>query len=56
VLAERLEAPALREVAIAQRWADAATLERMAAACRAWAEHPDAFMSYIQCEALGWRE
>jgi SAM-dependent methyltransferase len=44
----------VREVALAQGWADAATLDAMAAELRAWGERPDAFGFVVSCRALGW--
>ncbi len=34
--------------------ADRATIERIAAGCRAWGERPDAFAAVLQVAALGW--
>jgi hypothetical protein len=39
----------------ARGWADAPTLEAMAAAWRAWGEHPDAFYERLACQVVGWR-
>ena len=37
-----------------QGWADRARLEALAAACRAWGEHPGAFRASFWCTAVGW--
>jgi ubiquinone/menaquinone biosynthesis C-methylase UbiE len=37
-------------------WTDQARLEQMAAAFRAWGEHPDAFWVVVLCKAIGWVE
>jgi SAM-dependent methyltransferase len=34
--------------------ADQARLDRLAEACRAWGELPEAFTAAVECEALGW--
>ena len=44
----------VRKVALAQGWADAATLDAMAAELHAWGERPDAFGYLVICRALGW--
>ncbi len=56
LLAERFGLPIMAEPVIAQRWADASTLERLCAACRAWSKRPDAFAAMIMGEAVGWVE
>jgi hypothetical protein len=35
--------------------ADAASVEAMAAAWRAWGRHPDAFSALTWCQAVAWR-
>src|SRR5688572_30183298 len=39
---------------LALGWTDRATLDAMAAAWTAWAEHPDAFLARAFCEAVAW--
>src|SRR6516225_8628807 len=43
----------LARTALAQRWADHATIDAMAADFDAWAERPDAFSATMWCEAIG---
>lgn len=45
----------LAKTAVQQGWATEGELNEMAAACRAWAEHPDAFDTITWCEAVGWK-
>ena len=40
--------------AVAREWADRARLEALAAALRAWGEHPGAFRTSFWCTAVGW--
>lgn len=44
----------VRAVALAQGWADAPTLDAMAAELRAWGERSDAFGLLVVCRAIGW--
>jgi ubiquinone/menaquinone biosynthesis C-methylase UbiE len=44
------------ETAVRLGWVDAASVERMSAAWRAWGNHPDAFLAILRCEAIGWKE
>jgi ubiquinone/menaquinone biosynthesis C-methylase UbiE len=55
LFASIVEAPAFSDHVIAQGWADRPTVERIAAALRAWGTHPDAFWARIYCEAIGWK-
>jgi hypothetical protein len=48
-----LEGPTGAE-AVARGWADRARLEALAAACRAWGEHPGVFRASFWCTAVGW--
>ena len=45
----------IREVARQLGWADDAQFDGYEQAIRAWAEHPDAFMIWFDCEAIGWK-
>ena len=47
--------PHVADRIIALGWADRQTLEKMAAALRAWGTHPDAFQANVCCEAAGWK-
>ena len=53
LLAERLLLPNFADPMRAMGWADAALLERTAAACRAWGRTPDAFAAMVMAEAVG---
>jgi SAM-dependent methyltransferase len=37
-------------------WADQDQLAAIADACRAWGEHPDAFLAVLVCDAVGWAD
>jgi hypothetical protein len=41
-------------MALAEGWADQATLDAMLAESAAWAERPDAFPAAVYCHAVGW--
>ena len=53
-MTRRLLEDAAGTEAIARGWADRARLETLAAACRAWGEHPGAFSASFWCTAVGW--
>jgi hypothetical protein len=55
-IVDQLRAPAFSALAIAQGWADEATLAAMAAEVLAWGERPDAFAVVMGVAALGWVE
>jgi hypothetical protein len=44
------------KTALAQGWADQATLDAMAAEIDSWADQPDAFNATTFCETIGWRD
>jgi SAM-dependent methyltransferase len=50
----RAQLPAIARTALAEGWADQATLDAMAAEFDAWAERPDAFYAAVYCHAVGW--
>lgn len=54
LVADALGAGAMRDLAIAEGWASAAELDAASAAWREWPSHPNAFMSVLNCGALGW--
>ena len=49
-----LDGPLGRD-ALANGWADQATLEQIKASILAWAEHPDAFFANVHVEVVGWK-
>ena len=53
LLATRLPMPEFTEVIAAQNWATPAEVAALAAACRAWAEQPNAFAAVMMVEAVG---
>ncbi len=46
--------PGTAQTALAEGWAEQATLDAMLAGVDAWAERPDAFYANIWCETIGW--
>ena len=46
----------IARTALAEGWADQATLDAMAGEFDAWAERPDAFYAAVYCHAVGWVE
>ncbi len=48
--------PRTTETAIQHGWADQAQMDTAARALKDWGDHPDAFMSIVWCEAVGWRD
>lgn len=54
-VARFIQEPIYADWAISLGWAAKQTLEEMAAASRAWGRHPDAFLAWICCEAVGWK-
>jgi SAM-dependent methyltransferase len=48
--------PGIARIALAEGWADQATLDAMQAGVDAWAERPDAFIVNVWCETIGWTE
>ncbi len=44
----------IARTALAEGWADQATLDAMLAEFAAWAERPDAFLAAVYCHAVGW--
>ncbi len=48
--------PTFGETAIQQGWTDSKEIEEIVAACKAWGKHPDAFVTFLHCEAVGWKE
>lgn len=51
----RLAVPRMAEVIVAQGWATAERVQALRAACRAWAERPDAFAAVLMVEVVGQR-
>jgi hypothetical protein len=49
-----LGAARLAEVIVGEGWVTRAELDALFAALREWADHPDAFASWLYCGALGW--
>lgn len=56
IFASRAENSPLFQEAINQGWIDCHTLSCMAAAWREWSQHPDAFLSTMFSEVVGWRK
>jgi hypothetical protein len=48
--------PGIARTALAEGWADQATLDAIADDFDAWAERPDAFTVTVRCHAVGWAE
>lgn len=55
-MVDQVCAPAFSELVTTQGWADAATLDAMAADMLAWGERPDALFSITGVAALGWAD
>jgi ubiquinone/menaquinone biosynthesis C-methylase UbiE len=49
-------APEMAETILTEGWATREELDGLAAEFRAWAERPDAFMTWLYCAALGWTD
>jgi SAM-dependent methyltransferase len=52
--AQRFQAGGMLEETVALGWVDPARAEALAAACRAWGEHPGAFSASFWCTAVAW--
>ena len=52
----KAQSQGVRQAALANNWADQATLDAMIAEIDEWAERPDAFYLSVFCEAIGWVE
>ena len=50
----RAQLVGIAPTALAEGWADQATLEAIPADFDAWAERPDAFYAVVACHAIGW--
>jgi ubiquinone/menaquinone biosynthesis C-methylase UbiE len=53
-LADQLRAPATSQLALAEGWTDAGTLEEMISAVVTWGEQPEAFFGVLGVAAVGW--
>jgi SAM-dependent methyltransferase len=47
-------APTMAELIVSEGWASRAELDELLRAFDAWAELPDAFLTWLYCAALGW--
>ena len=54
-VARMLVEPTFADEVIVLGWADRQSIGEMAAAFRAWGQHPDAFLAWICCEAVAWK-
>jgi ubiquinone/menaquinone biosynthesis C-methylase UbiE len=50
----KAQSEGVRQAALANNWADRATLDAMISEIDLWAERPDAFYLSVSCEAIGW--
>jgi ubiquinone/menaquinone biosynthesis C-methylase UbiE len=55
VFVRQLRDPAFAAVVLGEGWADAATIEAIAADFHSWADSPDAFLAFVKCAAVGRR-
>ncbi|MEM7172947.1 MAG: methyltransferase domain-containing protein [Pseudomonadota bacterium] len=55
IMLDEFTGPRITKAALQEGWADQARMDEAAQALKDWGEHPDALMSYLWGEAVGWK-